>query len=98
MADVVAAVTAEVEALPPTLRTSGLAITAIVLAERLAVASPRDAAPVGREIRESLATLQRLAAELPSEEVDPLDQIRLRLISSGDTDADVPKRSRRKAQ
>jgi hypothetical protein len=75
MADAVAAVTAEVEALPPSLRNSGLAITAIVLAERLAAASPRDAAPLGREIRESLAKLQQLATEIPSEEVDPLDAL-----------------------
>ena len=78
MADVVAAVTAEIGNLPPIVARSGLAASTIVLAERLDAASPRDAAPIGREIRESLATLQKMAAELPSEELDPLEQLRLK--------------------
>jgi hypothetical protein len=75
MADLIGAVTREVEALPPSIRDSGLAASVIVLAERLDAASPRDAAPIGREIRETLAKLHLLATEIPSEEVDPLEQL-----------------------
>lgn len=75
MADVVGAVTREIEALPPSVALSGLAAATIVLAERLVAASPRDAAPIGRELRESLAKLTLMATELPSEEVDPLDEL-----------------------
>lgn len=75
MADLVGAVTREIEALPPAVAQSGLAAATITLAERLEAASPRDAAPLGREIRESLAKLAAMAAESATEEVDPLEQL-----------------------
>jgi hypothetical protein len=75
MADLVGSVTREIEALPPAVALSGLAATTITLAERLEVASPRDAAPLGRELRESLAKLQAMANESATEEVDPLDKL-----------------------
>jgi hypothetical protein len=75
MADVVKAVTLEIEALPAEIRDSGLAAATIVLAERLAVASPRDAAPIGRELRESLATLRQMAEAMPSEELNELESL-----------------------
>lgn len=76
MTDLVTAIRREVEALPPSVANSGLAASVIVLAERLAAASPRDAAPIGREIRETLSKLHQLANEIPSEEVNPLAEIR----------------------
>lgn len=73
-----AAVKADLDSLPEQVRSSGLAAAALTLASMLDEGVPaRDAAAVGRELRQSLAALRDLARAAPTKE-DPLDELEKR--------------------
>lgn len=71
---VLESVQAEVAKLPDAVRLSATAATAEKLAERLDEATPRDTAPIARELRETLAQLSAWAEKVPTE-ADPLDEL-----------------------
>ena len=68
MTDLITAVQREIRALPPDLRQSGLAASALTLAARLDEAGPRDTAAIARELRTTLTELHDRANSTPDEE------------------------------
>lgn len=74
MVDVGESVRSELRRLPKELREGSLASGALVLAERLADAAPRDVAGIHRELRLTLVAL-RAAAKAQPEGADPLDEL-----------------------
>ncbi len=72
---VVDAVRDDIKKLPSELRESGLAASALTLAERLYMASPRDSAGLAKELRTTLELLQIKAGEEVSEE-HPIESLR----------------------
>lgn len=75
--DVKAAVERDLASMPASVRTSGLADTARILASRLAAAGDRDTPPLARELRQALADLREMAG-VTGEEADPLDDLEQR--------------------
>lgn len=69
------AVAAEVEALPEHLRACPEAVLCLVLADRMAETTPRDAATVSKELRAALAAL-REAVKAAGNRGDRVDELR----------------------
>lgn len=73
--NVKAAVVSELAGMPEGVRALPQAAAALVLADLLEGASPRDAATVSKELRLTLAELRKAAEATAPQEVDPVDEL-----------------------